>query len=363
MTRLQRLIDSARGRGTAAVAVVPGTNLRYLTGLHYHAGERLAIAVLGVDGRCGFVLPEMEARRTEAESPIPFMLYPWHDAQSPQAAMDRLVSEMGLRGKPLAVEHGTMRVFELLSLKKAGIDDTPDATPIFFELRVIKEESELQLMRQAVQMVERSLDALLGKIRPGLTERQVASTWLNEVLNQGADGPAFDFIVASGPNAASPHHGTGERAIQPGDLVILDGGARHGGYNSDITRTIAIGKPSDLSRRVYDVVLAANTAAREAARPGMTGRDLDAVARQVIAGAGFGPQFMHRTGHGLGMDVHEAPNIATYNPDPLPVGSVFTIEPGVYLAGQTGVRIEDDVVLTEAGGVSLTSFRRELIVL
>jgi Xaa-Pro dipeptidase len=363
MTRLQRLLEAARSRGADAVAVVPGTNLRYLTGLQYHAGERLTLAVFGVDGRCAFLLPEMEAGRTKAESLIPFSLYSWNDEQSPQAAMDRLVAELGLRGRSVAVEHGAMRVFELLALQNAGVGATPDATPIFFELRTVKEESELNLMREAVRMIERSLDALLGKIRPGLTERQVASMWLAEVLNQGAEGPAFDFIVASGANAASPHHGTGDRPIQTGDLVILDGGARHAGYNSDITRTIAVGKPSELARRVYDVVLAANTAAREAARPGMSGRELDAVARKVITDAGFGPQFMHRTGHGLGMDVHEAPNIATYNAEPLPVGSVFTIEPGVYLAGQTGVRIEDDVVLTESGGVSLTSFSRELIVL
>jgi Xaa-Pro dipeptidase len=363
MTRLQRLLDSARRQGYDAVAAVPGTNLRYLTGLQYHAGERLTVAVFNVDGQSGFVLPEMEAARTKAESPIPFSLYAWNDAQSPQAAMDRMISDLGLKGRTVAVEHGAMRVFELLALQRAGVGQTPDATPLFFELRVVKDEFELAIMKRAVEMIERSLDALLGKIRPGLTERQVASMWLAEVLAQGAEGPAFDFIVASGPNAASPHHGTGDRQLQTGDLVILDGGARHAGYNSDITRTIAIGNPSDAARRVYDVVLAANTAAREAARPGMGGRDLDAVARKVIEDAGFGPQFMHRTGHGLGMDVHETPNIASSNPELLPIGSVFTIEPGVYLAGQTGVRIEDDVVLTQTGGVSLTNFRRELIVL
>ncbi|HEY2588362.1 MAG TPA: Xaa-Pro peptidase family protein [Tepidisphaeraceae bacterium] len=362
MTRLQPLLDAARTKGLDAVALVPGTNLRYITGMQYHAGERLTVAVFGVDGRCGFVLPEMEAARTKAESPVPFALYSWSDEQSPRLAMDRLVADLGLRGKTVAVEHGAMRVFELLALQQAGVGQTPDATPILFDLRVVKDASELDAMRRAVEMIERSLDALLGKIRPGLTERQVASMWLAEVLGQGAEGPAFDFIVASGPNAASPHHGTGDRTLQAGDLVILDGGARHAGYNSDITRTVAIGQPSELSRRVYDAVLAANAAARAAARPGLSGRDLDAVARKVIEDAGFGPQFIHRTGHGLGMDVHEAPNIASYNPDPLPIGSVFTIEPGVYLAGQTGVRIEDDVVLTEGGGESLTSFRRELIV-
>jgi Xaa-Pro dipeptidase len=356
-------MDAARRRRVEAVALVPGTNLRYITGLHYHAGERLAIAVFRTDGRSGFVLPEMEAARTRRDCAIPFLLYPWNDTQPPQQAMDRLICDLELGGKSVAVEHAAMRVFELMSLQQAGVGETPDATPILGELRVVKEVAELTHMRHAAQIIDQSLDGLLPKIRPGLTERQVASLWLTEILALGAEGPAFDFIVASGPNASSPHHGTSDRVLELGDLLILDGGARHNGYNSDITRTVAIGEPSAKAREIYDLVLIANTAGRNAARPGITGRELDSVVRKVIDDAGYGAQFMHRTGHGLGMDVHEEPYIASYNPDALPIGSVFTIEPGIYVAGQTGVRIEDDVVLTESGGESLTQSRRELIVL
>jgi Xaa-Pro dipeptidase len=362
MTQWERLVAAARRRGVDAVALVPGTNLRYITGLHYHAGERLAVAVFHADGRFGFVLPEMEAARTTRECAIPFSLYPWNDTQSPQQAMDRLIRDLELSGKSVAVEHAAMRVFELLSLQQAGVAKTPDATPILGELRVVKDAGELAYMRHAAKIIDESLDRLLPKIRPGLTERQVASIWLTEILALGAEGAAFDFIVASGPNAASPHHGTGDRVLQQGDLVILDGGARHNGYNSDITRTISLGEPSSKAREIYDLVLKANTAGRNAAKPGITGRDLDAIVRKVIDDAGFGPQFMHRTGHGLGMDVHEEPYIASYNADALPIGSVFTIEPGVYIAGQTGVRIEDDVVLTESGGASLTQYPRDLLI-
>jgi Xaa-Pro dipeptidase len=357
------MLEVAVRKGVDAIALVPGTNLRYITGVQYHAGERLSVAVFHTDGHCGFVLPAMDAARTARDCPIPFSLYPWDDTQSPQQAMDRLNREMNLRGKSVALEQIAMRVFELFALQEAGIERTLDATPILAELRVVKDPSELAIMRRAAEMIDRSLEALLKQIRPGISERQVASLWFREILDQGADGSAFEFIIASGTNASSPHHGTSDRLLEHGDLVILDGGARYNGYNSDITRTISLGEPSELGRQIYQTVLAANTAGRVGARPGISGRELDAIARKVIEDAGFGPLFMHRTGHGLGMDVHEAPYISANNDQPLLIGSVFTIEPGIYLAGQTGVRIEDDVVLTETGGESLTQFPRDLIVL
>jgi Xaa-Pro dipeptidase len=363
MTRLEQMLAVAAAKDIAAVALVPGTSLRYLTGLHYHSGERLSVAVFHTNGRCGFVLPEMDAARTARDCPIAFSLYPWDDTQPPQQAMDRLIADLNLQGNAVAIEHFAMRVFELLAFRQAGVDRTPDATPIMAQLRMVKDASELAIMRRAAEMIDRSLEALLPQIRPGISEQQVASIWLGEILKQGAEGPAFDFIVASGPNASSPHHGTGERLLARGDMVILDGGARCNGYNSDITRTVSLGEPGELSRRIYQTVLDANTSGRLSVKPGMSGRDLNATTRKVIEQAGFGPQFMHRTGHGLGMDIHEAPYIASHNNEPLPVGSVFTIEPGIYLAGQTGVRIEDDIVLTETGGDSLTTFSRELIVL
>jgi Xaa-Pro dipeptidase len=363
MTRIEKLLSAAKKHGVDALALVPGTNLSYISGLYYHAGERLSVAVFHTDGRCGFVMPEMDAARTQRECAIPFQLYPWNDAQPAQQAMNHMIGDLGLAGKSVAIEHGVMRVFEHLSLQQAGVKQTPDGTDILTELRIVKDASELAIMQTAAKMIDDSLDGLLPKIKPGLTERQVASLWLSEILALGAEGPAFEFIIASGPNASSPHHGTGDRILQKGDLVILDGGAKHKGYNSDITRTVSLGPPSELQRKVYDIVLAANTAGRNGARVGISGRGLDALTRKVIEDAGYGPQFMHRTGHGLGMDVHEPPYIASYNPTALPIGSVFTIEPGVYLAGQTGVRIEDDVVLTDKGGVSLTAYPRELRIL
>jgi Xaa-Pro dipeptidase len=182
-------------------------------------------------------------------------------------------------------------------------------------------------------------------------------------MAKAGGAPSFGTIVASGPNSANPHHSNGDRPFAAGDLIIMDGGAWHQGYASDITRTIALGQPSVEARRIYELVKAANAAGRAAAtRPGATGETIDQAARQVIEQGGYGPQFIHRTGHGLGMEVHEPPYIVGGSRDPLPVGATFTVEPGVYISGVGGVRIEDDVVVTEEGAESLTSFDRDLIV-
>jgi Xaa-Pro dipeptidase len=350
--------------GVDAVVLTASTNLRYVTSLAYHSGERLALAILTREGEAGFVLPAMEAERVRLASAVPFRLYPWSDAEPAESALGRCLDELGLRGKRLAIENLSMRVFELRALEgAAGGMDFVDAAPLFNALRVVKDETELAAMREAARMIDASLAALLPRIRAGMTEREVASAWVQEILNTGSEGVAFECIVASGPNGAFPHHTTGSRKLERGDLVILDGGCRHEGYASDITRTVAIGKPSDELVRVYEVVKQANAAGCAAARPGATGQSIDSAARKVIADAGYGPQFLHRTGHGLGLDVHEAPYIAADQEFALPAGCAFTVEPGVYVQGLGGVRIEDDVVLTAGGHEVLTTSGRELLVL
>jgi Xaa-Pro dipeptidase len=364
MTRLEQLMRSAAAAGIDALSLTPGTNLRHLTDMHFHHGERLMVAIFAPGRWPGFVLPAMEAKRVGDQTGFPFTTYPWSDAEPAEAALARCVGDLGLAGKTVGIEFGTMRVFELRALEGAlpGCRFV-DAGDVLAEQRIVKGALELMRMQEAADMIDASLKALLPRIKVGMTERKVASMWLSEVLALGAEGAAFEFIVGSGPNSALPHHATGDRALCKGDLLVLDGGARHHGYNSDITRTVALGEPEPELRKIYEVTLAANAAGRNASRPGVTGEQVDAAARAVIESAGYGPQFLHRTGHGLGLDVHEHPYIAPGQKRPLPVGAVFTVEPGIYLHGRGGVRIEDDVVLTETGHRSLTSFPRELVVL
>ncbi len=225
-----------------------------------------------------------------------------------------------------------------------------------------KEAAEVALIRAAQRITEAVFEETLALLRPGLTEREVAAEIVYRHLRRGGEGMSFDPIVASGPNAALPHARPTDRALAAGDMVVLDFGCTVGGYASDMTRTVAVGEPGALARRVYATVLEAQEQALEAARAGMTAGALDAAARGVIERAGWGPQFSHSLGHGVGLQIHEWPRVGKDAEEILPEGAVVTIEPGIYLAGQTGVRIEDMVWLHADGCERLTAAPKALVV-
>lgn len=360
--RLPHIQEALRRHGLDALAVVPGSNLRYLAGLTLHAGLRLTMALTPGEGQPALVVPGLEHARVAATAGAAFRYYPWSDDEGPGNALARAVRDTGLgRGSVVGVEHTIMRVFELRALEQAlpGAQFV-DATPLLAELRMVKDAAELDAIRIAVQVIEATLRQTVTQVRAGMRERDVADLWERAIRAAGCL-PAFETTVASGPNSANPHHTSGDRELQDGDMVVFDGGTVYRGYASDITRTFAVGHTSDEMRRVYDLVLAANAAGREAAaQPGATGESIDAAARQVIERGGYGSFFIHRTGHGIGLDVHEPPFIVAGSRAPLPIGATFTVEPGIYLRGIGGVRIEDDVVITVDGAESLTTFPREI---
>lgn len=227
-----------------------------------------------------------------------------------------------------------------------------------------KEQAEVDQIQKAQSITETVYEEILGILEPGLTERDVAAEITYRHLKRGADKMAFDPIVAAGPNGARPHSRPTDRVLQPGDLIVLDMGCILDGYASDMTRTIALGSPSAAAKRGYEVVLEAQRQAIEAARAGMTGRELDAVARRTIEGEGLGTHFTHGLGHGIGLEVHEWPRVSHTVEDELPFGTCITIEPGVYVPEEEfGVRIEDIVVLREDGCMNLTSTKKELVCL
>jgi Xaa-Pro dipeptidase len=360
-TRIDTLAAALKGSELAAIAVVPGANLRYLAGLDMHMNERLTVAFFPAEGPPAMVLPALEAPRAQAQAQVPLRFYTWDDAAGPYEALRRCLADLGLAGRRVGVEYTAMRVLELRGIEQAAEIQAEDATPILASLRMVKDEAELAAMRAAVRIVEAGLRAAIGQVRARMTERELAEIWEREMGVAGG-APSFSTIIASGPNAANPHHSNGERAFQRGDLIVMDGGALCDGYASDITRTIALGEPSAEARRIYELVLAANAAGRAACRPGATGEAIDRAARTVIEAGGYGPQFLHRTGHGLGLEIHEPPYIVANDRGSLAPGATFTIEPGIYVAGLCGVRIEDDVVITADGAESLTTFERELII-
>ena len=361
--RLQRLAERQRASGLDCVAIVPGPNLYYLSGLTLFVSERPIVAFYPTAGRPAVLLPELERGRAVEMAGKGVDFYPYSDEAGYAPAFARVAEDLGLEGKRVAVEDLHMRVLELRALQGAA----SGAAFVSLEksipgLRVIKDRDEIEAIRAAIAITERALRTLPTWIRPGQSERQIAERLASEILSGGADGVAF-MIVVAGPNGADPHAGPSDRPVESGDLLTIDCGAVLDGYIADITRTWAVGRVTDALRQVYEVVRQANAAGRAAAKPGVAAQEVDRAARKVIADAGYGASFFHRTGHGLGIETHEPPYIVEGNQQPLEPGMVFTVEPGVYLPGVGGVRIEDDVVITEDGAESLTTFSREWTVL
>jgi Xaa-Pro dipeptidase len=216
-------------------------------------------------------------------------------------------------------------------------------------------------MRQAVQIAQNALEATLPLIKIGMTERDLAAELTIQLLRHGSD-PALPFspIISGGPNSANPHASPSERTLQSGDLLVIDWGATHEGYVSDLTRTFAIGEIDEEYRKIHEIVQQANAAGRAAGKPGLACAEIDKAARKVIEDAGYGQYFTHRTGHGLGMEGHEDPYMRSDNQQLLETGMAYTVEPGIYLPGRNGVRIEDDVIVTEDGSESLSDLPREI---
>ena len=237
------------------------------------------------------------------------------------------------------------------------------ASSLMTELRGSKDEEELSCMTAAQRIAEGALEQILKEIRPGMTEKEIAARLNYLMVSAGAEKTAFDTIVASGPNGSMPHAVPGMRKVREGDFITMDFGCVYKGYCSDMTRTVALGRPSDEMRNVYDIVLQAQLAGIAAAKAGITGAAIDGAARKVIQDAGYGAYFGHSFGHSLGIDIHEAPNAAPGNDKPMPDGAVVSAEPGIYLPGKFGVRIEDVMILRPDGAQVITKAPKALLVL
>ena len=237
------------------------------------------------------------------------------------------------------------------------------ASSLMTELRGSKDEEELSCMTAAQRIAEGALEQILKEIRPGMTEKEIAARLNYLMVSAGAEKTSFDTIVASGPNGSMPHAVPGMRKVQEGDFITMDFGCVYKGYCSDMTRTVALGRPSDEMRNIYDIVLQAQLAGIAAAKAGVTGAAIDGPARKVIQDAGYGAYFGHSFGHSLGIDIHEAPNAAPGNDKPMPDGAVVSAEPGIYLPGKFGVRIEDVMILRPDGAQVITKAPKALLVL
>ncbi|HEX9687973.1 MAG TPA: Xaa-Pro peptidase family protein [Thermoanaerobaculia bacterium] len=351
--RQSRLRAAAKARGWDALVVTPSTNLAYACGLSMSRSERLTALLLFSDGPAVLVTPSFEESNVTRDATVDDVKT-WKEEEDPIALAGKLLSK-----KTVGVEGST--AFSTASLLSAAAEaPTQDATAVFDALRAVKSDEELAFIKDAGRRTVVAITATHERLRRGMTEREVSEILSQEFSKLGVRG---DGLVQFGPSAALPHGSPGDRELARGDAVLIDCGCRVRGYTSDVTRTVVFGAPSDEFRKVYEIVDRAQTAGIEALEAGRTGEEVDRAARKVIEGAGYGAYFTHRLGHGLGMDGHEQPYLVRGNTKPLVAGNTVTIEPGIYLPGKFGVRIEDDYGVKEKGLASLSVRPSELVVI
>jgi Xaa-Pro aminopeptidase len=354
--RMRRAAEEASAQGFDALLVAPSPDLAYLTGYDPMPLERPTLLVLRPGDEPVMLVPELE-RPLAADSPggRSMELIGWTDAVDPYLEAARLLPSQGR----IAV-CDRLWASHVLALQRAvGAAAFESASPVIGRLRAVKDDDELAALRRAARGADESFRQICTMGFLGRREEQVAAD-LADLLVRNDHAAAEFTIVASGPNAASPHHEPGGRTILPRDAVVMDFGGALGGYHSDTTRTVVVGEPVEGFERVYDAVQRAQEAACDAVRPGIEAQEIDRVARRIIDDAGLGEKFIHRTGHGIGLEVHEAPYIVEGNDWVLEAGTTFSVEPGVYLEHEFGVRIEDIVVVTADGVERLNRSTRTL---
>lgn len=361
-SRLEKLTASLLTSKLDAVILNPGPTLKYLSGLNFHLMERPVVLFIAPGKDPLLVLPELELPKVDL---FPYKVTAIAYGENPSEwddAFKKAAKALSLDGKRIGVEPRQLRLMEFRHVKAGASEaDFPDASDVFADLRLRKDKAEVGLMRAAVKIAQDALEVVIPQIKIGMTEKEVASELVVQLLKHGSESEMpFAPIVSVGPNAANPHASPSDRKIQAGDLLVVDWGATHDGYISDLTRTFAVGEVDEEYKKIHKLVQEANAAGRAAAKPGVPCANVDIAARNVIEKSGYGKYFTHRTGHGIGMEGHEAPYMRGDNMQILEPGMAFTVEPGIYLTGRNGVRIEDNLVITEDGAESLSDMPREI---
>ena len=362
--RLARAAKAAAAEGLDALLIAVGADLDYLTGYGAIVTERLTMLVLPAAGGPSLVVPRLERPAAEAGLRTDLRIETWEETDDPFRLVAGLLREAGETRR--AGVSDRLWALHLLRLQ-ATLPGTTfrSATTALRALRIIKDADEIELLRLAAEAADRVVDQIAGGPLVGRTEADVAREVRDRLIVEGHDVAEF-AIVASGPNSASPHHEASERVIGAGEPIVLDIGGLLGGYASDTTRTLWVTGgdvakgPDEAYRHRYAVLLAAQESATRAVRPGIAAEAVDAVARALITSEGYGEQFIHRTGHGIGLEGHEDPYLVAGNRETLSEGMAFSIEPGIYVAGEAGARIEDIVVCGSDGPIALNQSSRAL---
>ena len=358
MSRINRFYDYMEEQELDMVLLTLPRTIHYFTGFNTNPHERFFCLVIPLVGDPVLIIPELDLDEASRKSCVQD-LRTHKDNEDPMNIVRSLTKKrIGKCG--LEKDHLTLSRFEeitsvVVANTYVSVEDEIQ------KMKVIKSPEEIAKIREAIRISDEALFEGLKMVKPGVTEYEIAAEIQYQRLKLGADGGGL--MVVSGEKSSLPHGRTGDRTLRDGDLLLIDGGVLKSGYVSDITRTFGIGEINDQQREIYETVLAANLAAIDAVRPGVSFGELDKIARDVITEKGYGEYFTHRLGHGMGMNNHEYPSIHSLNKDVAQAGMVFTIEPGIYLPGIGGVRIEDDILVTDDGVEVLTPFKKELTLL
>jgi Xaa-Pro dipeptidase len=361
-SRFDKLNAALQSSDFDAVILNPGPTLTHLSGLRFHLMERPVVLVFAKDQVPAIVLPELELQKVAS---LPYELQIFAYSENPSewgSAFRKATDSLGLDGKRIGVEPRQLRLLEFRYVRDGAPEaEYPDASNVLSGLRLRKDKSEVDAMRRAVRVAQDALEATIPLIKTGMTEKELSSELVIQLLKHGSE-PEMPFapIVSGGPNSANPHASPTDRKLQAGDLLVVDWGAAYDGYISDLTRTFAVSEVDDEYKKIHQIVQDANAAGRAVAKPGIPCAAVDKAARDVIEQAGYGEYFTHRTGHGIGMEGHEEPYMRGDNMQLLEPGMAFTVEPGIYLPNRNGVRIEDNVVITENGADVLSDMPREI---
>jgi len=357
--RLDRLRMRMKLADCGVCALAPGSMLKYFTGFTDDPLERLLLCLVTPDKDPVFVAPKLFVSQIRSESPFGDVR-PWGDTEGPLKTLAATVKDARVRrGKVLVDEGMPLSAFFVLQAALPDSEMVRGGEPMA-ELRILKDPEEVAAMKRAARIADGALAAVLERGIAGHTELEIALALKSEMLGRGAEASSFEPIIGSGPNGAVGHHRPGQRRIGQGDAVIMDFGCRVDGYCSDVTRTVFCSSPPREMEQVYEAVRCAQEAAVKAVRVGVEAQDIDRIANESVLASGMGD--WHRTGHGIGLDVHEPPYIVKGNHRPLDGGMTFSVEPGIYLLGRFGVRVEDVVVVTATGQEVMSGFTRSLVV-
>lgn len=363
MNKLSNLQQILKQMQVDAALITDPHNVFYLTGFNSDPKERLLGVMVFAEAEPFLICPAMEAPDAKAAGWMG-EIAGHTDTQDAMHVLYEIANKRKQTMDSIAIEKAHMTVDRYDAINRYfqspeihAIDDQLNA------MRVVKDERELDILRHAAGLADYAIEVAAQTMCEGMTEIELMTEIETALKKRGITHMSFDTTVLTGPKAASPHGKTGDRKIKKGDLVLMDLGVIYEGYCSDITRTLAFGEPGEQAKEIYEIVRLSEQAALEAVRPGVTAAELDGISRSVIEKAGYGEYFTHRLGHGLGISVHEFPSIHGGNDMPLQEGMVFTIEPGIYIPGQVGVRIEDDVAVTKEGYEVLTNYPKQLTII